>query len=406
MSAEVGAKTRVASLAGTTLLAAAVAVVGMAGTAYAQVEVETPDDFDPTIAHCTPDGDYWDYSLSAVHTFDPPETIDAHLDDGTTLEVSFHELQTSEAFYRIHASEVPSGASPTGSATAVLDIDSPGEWVGRLQVHSGPCAETSVTIVPSATIILEGEEVTLTGQLTRTDDGAALADRPLWVQYRTNEPDCIGKCEVQVLTGTDDQGHFEVTDSDNAPGVLNFEVRTAGFGPFGAGPGDMFEDLPFTAEHTAFATVPVVSLPSQTPDSDGELESSQGTTFEGETVLSGDGFAPGADIAFMVYSTPVMLGSTTADETGAFVADVEIPDDLDGEHVLAAIGSSPTDQLRSLTLSVTLGSDATAAADESGEETLAATGSTLSHVVIVGVVMLATGVAFWVLARRRTRLSA
>ena len=63
----------------------------------------------------------------------------------------------------------------------------------------------------------------------------------------------------------------------------------------------------------------------------------------GETyTFSGDGFAAGAEVLLQLFSDPVVLGTTTADDTGAFSAEVTIPTTDPGAHTLIASGTGPT----------------------------------------------------------------
>lgn len=84
-----------------------------------------------------------------------------------------------------------------------------------------------------------------------------------------------------------------------------------------------------------------VALPSQLPAAvDGVLGGVPAELRRGQTLtVSGEGFLPGAPIALGVYSTLTPLGSAVADASGAFSAEVTVPETLAaGAHALAASG--------------------------------------------------------------------
>ncbi|MFD6054509.1 beta strand repeat-containing protein [Agromyces sp. NPDC060279] len=84
-----------------------------------------------------------------------------------------------------------------------------------------------------------------------------------------------------------------------------------------------------------------VALPSQLPAAvDGALGGVPAELRRGQTLtVSGEGFLPGAPIALGVYSTLTPLGSAVADASGAFSAEVTVPETLAaGGHALAASG--------------------------------------------------------------------
>jgi LPXTG-motif cell wall-anchored protein len=374
----------------------AAAVIGAAGPAYAQpITVETAPDWEPTVVHCDPDYNEWVYLLSGVG--DPsgipiPDEISTHMDGGGTATAVLDEVQTSpsfgEAFYRLAPAQVPPGQQPTGHATAELDT-TPGAWVGQLHLHAGHCTETSATLTASTAVAVQGQEITLSGVLSRAEDGAPLADRPVQISYQSNEPDAVGKREVQIdlVTGLD--GRFQAVASDDAPGPLNFSVFSQEFGPFAE---------PFAAEFGAHAATRVLSLPSGVPTADGSMDSTAGATFRGETELSGEGFAPGADVALAIYSTPTVLAVTQANNSGAFQATVTVPADLAGEHTLVAAGEGPDGQLRYLVLTVTIQGDENSGGAGGG---LPVTGTTTLTIAVMGGLLLVAGLVVWFAARRR-----
>lgn len=68
-----------------------------------------------------------------------------------------------------------------------------------------------------------------------------------------------------------------------------------------------------------------------------------GEALMGETyTVTGDGFAPGAEVTLQLFSDPVPLGTTTTDTTGAFSSTVTIPPTTPGDHTVVASGAGPT----------------------------------------------------------------
>jgi hypothetical protein len=84
-----------------------------------------------------------------------------------------------------------------------------------------------------------------------------------------------------------------------------------------------------------------LTLPGKAPASDGQLQGVPSSTKVGTTLhLSGSGYAAGAPVVIGIYSSPTVLTTATADSTGKFTADVEVPNKL-GNHIFvaAAIGA-------------------------------------------------------------------
>lgn len=75
---------------------------------------------------------------------------------------------------------------------------------------------------------------------------------------------------------------------------------------------------------------------------------------EGQGVyVSGEGFKPTSEIRLYIFSTPVLLGTTTTTTAGTFAALFPVPTDLaEGLHTLQLNGISSTNELRSASLPV------------------------------------------------------
>lgn len=75
---------------------------------------------------------------------------------------------------------------------------------------------------------------------------------------------------------------------------------------------------------------------------------------EGQSVyVSGEGFKPTSEIRLYIFSTPLLLGSTTTTGSGSFAALFAVPTDLaEGLHMLQLNGISNLNELRSASLPV------------------------------------------------------
>ncbi|WP_411699188.1 phosphatase PAP2 family protein [Conyzicola sp.] len=111
--------------------------------------------------------------------------------------------------------------------------------------------------------------------------------------------------------------------------------------------------------------------------------------------VSGKGFTPGETVRIELRSTPVVIGTVTADQRGAFSARVFIPADaVGGAHTIVAIGSESA-----ITVSVAINVTALAvtpisAAARAAAGVLASTGGTLPFAVLysaLGLLVLGAG---------------
>lgn len=84
--------------------------------------------------------------------------------------------------------------------------------------------------------------------------------------------------------------------------------------------------------------------PATPPTGDGPLGTSSGSVAPGSDVkVAGNGFEPGEDVSVVLYSSPVVLATATADGSGVMATTVTIPaDTAPGGHVLAAFGAEQT----------------------------------------------------------------
>lgn len=75
---------------------------------------------------------------------------------------------------------------------------------------------------------------------------------------------------------------------------------------------------------------------------------------EGQSVyIYGEGFKPASEVRLYIFSTPVLLGTTTTNAAGSFSALFPVPTDLvEGLHLLQLNGMSSVNELRSASLPV------------------------------------------------------
>jgi hypothetical protein len=143
------------------------------------------------------------------------------------------------------------------------------------------------------------------------------------------------------------------------------------------------------------ATLPAASGPLGSSDPDGVVAAGAAVT------VSGDGFAPYSTVQLVAYSTPVSLGTVTADDQGRFSAAVTVPAGLvNGVHHLVATGIDPSGATRNLVVEVTVTGGRTAAAS-GGTGSLAYTGFAALPWLLAGLVALALGTGLVVVGRRR-----
>ncbi|MGA0323007.1 MAG: hypothetical protein ACO3M1_09500, partial [Ilumatobacteraceae bacterium] len=61
--------------------------------------------------------------------------------------------------------------------------------------------------------------------------------------------------------------------------------------------------------------------------------------------VSGDGYLPNTEVEIWVFSEPVLIGETTADDSGRFAGQFVLPVDIElGEHTIKTFGKRPGDE--------------------------------------------------------------
>jgi hypothetical protein len=140
------------------------------------------------------------------------------------------------------------------------------------------------------------------------------------------------------------------------------------------------------------------AIPSAVPTKDdGDITGANGpiskVTAGQKLTLKGSGFAPNSTVRLTVFSTPVDLGTTVVDGSGAFSIQVTIPAGLaNGTHHLVASGVDANGNVRNLVTEVTL---------SGGTPSLAYTGFSPMPYIGGGLVALLAGAGLLVASRRR-----
>jgi hypothetical protein len=132
------------------------------------------------------------------------------------------------------------------------------------------------------------------------------------------------------------------------------------------------------------------------PVQTGPLAVTSGNLAPGETAtLAGGGFAPGAPVTVSVYSTPVLLATTTADATGAIRVTVTLPADLAaGQHHVEAVGPAPGGGTNTLTVAFTVTGSSGGALSNTGFPGILALSA-------AGILLIAGGLLVFAGRRRR-----
>lgn len=119
----------------------------------------------------------------------------------------------------------------------------------------------------------------------------------------------------------------------------------------------------------------------------------------GKLTITGTGFKPGSKVSFTLHSTPVLLGTATADAKGVATLAVTLPADVAaGAHSIVVDGVGVDGKPRQLSIALTITAAATTPA---AEDDLANTGANNTALGGAAVLLLLAGTAVFVLNRRR-----
>jgi hypothetical protein len=153
------------------------------------------------------------------------------------------------------------------------------------------------------------------------------------------------------------------------------------------------------------------ALPSN-PDGGLSAPPADTTPAPGEQiVISGSGYAPNSLVKVVIYSDPIDLGEVLTDQDGAFSIAVSVPSSLLGSHTIASIGFDSSGNPFVLTLPVTVtaavsggsGGGGGSGGSGGGSGGLAITGAPVMAILVLGVVLVAVGVASRYAGTRRRR---
>src|SRR6266540_733987 len=140
------------------------------------------------------------------------------------------------------------------------------------------------------------------------------------------------------------------------------------------------------------------------PPAPGPLTISDSSVVPGQPVtVSGGGAEPGATVTITFASDPVVVATTTADETGAFAASFKVPASAKpGEHTVTALsGGLVLGTVTVRILAVTTTTTTTTENKNNNENQLAFTGLNVLLKVGIGLGMILVGAALLLVIRRR-----
>ncbi len=140
------------------------------------------------------------------------------------------------------------------------------------------------------------------------------------------------------------------------------------------------------------ATVTTTTTFSQTP-SVGFGESGSNTSASvspgGQITVHGSGFKPNSEISATLHSSPVLLGTVTANASGTFVQKFAVPKNTSiGNHQLVVSGINSSDASVSSTLSLTVNE-------------LPATGSHTTTLIVIASAFIVLGIVLRILATKK-----
>ena len=317
---------------GSAVATVTVTITGLNAAPTAVDDAVTTDEDSPVginvLTTGTDDSDPDTDDVLTVSAFDTTGTQGAVTQDGNTLT-----YDPGEVFQNLAV-----GESATDTFTYTIDDGNGGSDTATVTVTI-----TGVNDAPKA-----------------VDDAAETDDRsPVEVEVLSNDTD-PDSTDVLSVSGTDTAGLLGAvsvtgnTVTYDPSGVWN---QPGGVNPLRAG--DTAEvSFKYTADDghggTATATVKVTikgsmpPVPTECPPSAGGLSLLSGSLQPGETVtVSGGGFLAGSTVTYYVCSSPVRIGDSAAQASGAIEGGGEIPADLaPGDHVLFALGLGPDSKPR------------------------------------------------------------
>ena len=248
-------------------------------------------------------------------------------------------------------------------------------------------AQDDLATPTAPTSVVAGAPFTVSGEGCISDDPADPAILSLYGEF--NDPDEF------VLPGADGSWSIETEFlADTEPGTYLLYADCLAYH------GDTFNTYPrFSITVTAPAATPPAATPAAfkpgaTPNTPGIAATSSTATSNvaapGQKVTKVlKGFKPGEKVTLVLHSTPVELGTFTADANGVVTATFTLPAGTAlGSHTLAYDGAMGSHFEETITLTA-------------DGKALAYTGADIAMPLIGGTVMVAAGAAALVVARRR-----
>lgn len=112
----------------------------------------------------------------------------------------------------------------------------------------------------------------------------------------------------------------------------------------------------------------------------------------GSLTVSGGGFAGNSTVTISIASTPTVIGTTTANASGAFTVTVTIPSSISpGVHTISASGVDPAGAPLVLTASITVTSSPTSPSGATSASGLPNTGTNVAIGVGAALILIALG---------------
>jgi len=104
--------------------------------------------------------------------------------------------------------------------------------------------------------------------------------------------------------------------------------------------------------------------------------------------LSSGGWKPGQGVTVTFNSTPITLGTLTANSAGVLTGSFNVPTSVDtGSHTITLTGPATDGTSRTLSAAVTV--------TASTGTTLARTGADLAGLVLIGLALIGSGILFY-----------
>jgi hypothetical protein len=101
--------------------------------------------------------------------------------------------------------------------------------------------------------------------------------------------------------------------------------------------------------------------------------------------VTGNGYLPGSTVTIELHSTPINLGTATAQNDGTFTFSTNLPQGVIGEHHIVVLGTNATNQPVTTAAPITISTPAATVTD------LAFTGYPISSILLWSFALVALG---------------